>query len=434
MIPTSSQSSSPTRIPGPALTVLVQGAGIAGLTLAYWLQRRGCRAVVVERAAAPRRGGQAVDVRGPALQVVDLMGAGDRLRSARTRMRGMSVVDPDDGRELVRSTAATLTGGPLDSPDVEILRDDLADLLLAAVREDAAAAVAPAELRWGTRIVTLEQDDHGVTAGLDDGERIRADLVVGADGLHSGIRSLVVPAAEVGTHDLGTHLAVFTMPNVFGLHEWQVFAARSALMCGVYTARQDTEVRVTMGFAGQGGYRHDDPAAQREALADAYRDFGWWAPRMLAGMAQAPDFYLAPMVQVLLERWSWGRVALLGDAAWCTTPLSGQGTSLALVGAYVLAGDLATHPGGTGAALASWEQRMRPFVTANQQLALVNEQRSRAAFGLDDGPGGPDGPGAGAGQGTVTGIEQHWVASAASAVELPRYPDGVAAGPARPLP
>lgn len=395
-------------------TVLVQGAGIAGLTLAYWLQRRGSRVVVIERATAPRPGGQAVDVRGPALEVVELMGAGERTRAARTRMRGMSVVDPDDGRELLRSETTTFTGGPLDGPDVEVLRDDLAAVLLAVVEEQAVSVPVPATFRWGTRVTALDQHDDGITVTLSGGERLRVDLVVGADGLHSGIRGLVVPQDQVRTRDLGTHLAVFTLPNIFGLHEWQVFAARQGLMCGLYTARDDTEVRATMGYAGPAGYRHDDPAGQRAALAAAYRDFGWWAPRMLAGMADARDFYLAPMVQVLLERWSWGRAVLLGDAAWCTTPLSGQGTSLAVVGAHVLAGELALHPGDVAAGLAAYERRMRPFVLANQQLALENQQRSQAAFVAGDGGSEVDD--------AAGGIEHH-AAAAAAAIALPRYPD-----------
>lgn len=438
-LPRAADGSSPVR------TVLVSGAGVAGLTLAHWLQRFGFDVTVVEAAQAPRQGGQAIDVRGPALEVVDRMGIGDAVVAARTRMRGMSVIDPSDGSELMSSTTATLTGGPLDSPDVEILRDDLAAVLLSSLDLGPSAGGSSVRLRHGTKIQGLIQHDDGVDVTLTDGDVVHADLVVGADGLHSGVRRLAFPEAAVGRLDLGTHLSVFTMPNTFDLHEWQVFAARGPRMCGVYTARQDTEVRVTMGYRGTADYRYDDLDAQRAAIATAFADFGWWAPRMLDGMDRAEDFYLAPMVQIRMDSWSRGRVVLLGDAAWCTTPLSGQGTSLAIVGGYVLAGELAAADGDVARALAGFETLMRPFVAANQHLALVNEQRSRAMFGLGD-PDAPDLLGAystneagTAHVGTTTsgqydeggsidsesGIQDHWVDTAATAIELPDYADAL---------
>lgn len=428
--------------PSRVRTVLVSGAGVAGLTVAHWLQRFGFDVTVIESAPAPRQGGQAIDVRGPALEVVDRMGIGDAVGAARTRMRGMSVIDPSDGSELMSSTTATLTGGPLDSPDVEMLRDDLAAVLLSSLDLGPSDGRSSVRLHHGTRIERLVQRGDGVDVTLTGGEVVHADLVIGADGLHSGVRRLAFPEAAVGRLDLGTHLSVFTMPNIFDLHEWQVFAARGPLMCGAYTARKDTEVRVTMGYRGTADYRYDDLDAQRAAIASAFADFGWWTPQMLDGMGRAEDFYLAPMVQILMDSWSRGRVVLLGDAAWCTTPLSGQGTSLAIVGAYVLAGELAAADGDVARALAGFETLMRPFVAANQHLALVNEQRSRAMFGLQD----PDAPallddadpgmpmadvgttatersGEGGSIDPESGIQDHWVATAATAIELPDYPD-----------
>lgn len=198
------------------------------------------------------------------------------------------------------------------------------------------------------------------------------------------------------------------------------------------------------GIPGAADYRYDDLDAQRAVIATAFADFGWWAPRMLDGMDRAEDFYLAPMVQIRMDSWSLGRVVLLGDAAWCTTPLSGQGTSLAIVGGYVLAGELAAADGDVACALAGFETLMRPFVAANQHLALVNEQRSRAMFGLGD-PDAPDlradaDPTMQAGTAPVgatasgrpdedgsidpeRGIQDHWVDTAATAIELPDYPD-----------
>ena len=370
--------------------VLVSGAGIAGPALAHFLLARGHRVTVVEAATRPRPGGQAVDVRGPALDVLDRMGLGADLRAARTDMRGMSIVAPD-GAELTSTTTTTLTGGPLDSPDVEILRDDLAGML--------ARAAAGAEWCFGERVVEIGPD-HVRLAG---GRTLEPDVVVGADGLHSGVGRLAGLVDDAALRPLGTHLAVYTMPNVFGLDRWQVFARFPGRMAGLYTARGNREVRVNLGVEAAAAYDHRDVAAQKRLIADAFAGCGWWVPRMLEGLGAAPDFYLAPMTQVVAPAWSRGRVVLLGDAAWCTTPLSGQGTTLALVGAHLLARELGTRP--VPAALASWEERMRPVAEADQHLAVENAVRVAAMMdGLAD-------PGA--------TIEEDWApASAVAAMDL----------------
>jgi 2-polyprenyl-6-methoxyphenol hydroxylase-like FAD-dependent oxidoreductase len=386
--------------------VLVSGAGIAGAALAHGLLRAGHRVTVVESAPAPRPGGQAVDVRGPALEVADRIGVGAQVRAARTDMRGMSIVAPD-GRELMSTTTTTLTGGPVDGPDVEILRDDLAALLLGAAEG--------AEYRFGDRIAALAQDDDGVAVTLASGATERADVVVGADGLHSAVRSLAGFGGAGVLHHLGSHLAVYTMPNVFGLDRWQVFCRYPDAMAGLYTARGNAEVRINLGFeAPDLTYDHRDLDAQRRLLTDAFAGRGWWVPQMLSGLAEAEDFYLAPMSQVVLPRWSAGRVVLLGDAAWCTTPLSGQGTSLAMIGAYLLAHEL-TGVGTSRADLTSafdaWEARLRPVVLADQRLALENAERTQEMMGSLDAQGAQE---------AVGGGDEHWAAaSAATQLVLP---------------
>ncbi|MCD2188919.1 FAD-dependent monooxygenase [Actinomycetospora soli] len=371
--------------------VLVSGAGIAGSALAALLLARGHRVTVVESAPRPRPGGQAVDVRGPALEVMDRLGLGEPMRAARTVMRGMSVVAPD-GTELTRTTETTLTGGPLGSPDVEILRDDLAALLV-----DAAAGT---EWCFGDRVAAIGAD--GVR--LAGGRTLEPDVVVGADGLRSAVGRLAGLVGDGCLRPLGSHLAVYTMPNVFGLDRWQTFCRFPDGMAGLYTARENREVRVNLGFEGEAEYDHRDVAAQKQLIADAFAGRGWWVPRMLEGLADASDFYLAPMTQVVAPRWSTGRTVLLGDAAWCTTPLSGQGTTLALVGAYLLAHELDVRP--VGEAFAAYEDRMRPVAEADQRLALENSARvARMMDGAAD---------------VVAGSDEHWSAtSAATALALP---------------
>ncbi|MHC1558414.1 FAD-dependent monooxygenase [Actinomycetospora sp. C-140] len=381
--------------------VLVSGGGVAGATTAYWLRHHGFTPVVVEASPTPRRGGQAVDVRGPALTIAERMGLGDALRGARTDMRGMSVVG-EDGTELMRTTDLTLTGGPVDGPDVEILRDDLVDILV--------GATAGVEYHYGARVTGLVDTGDRVRVELSSGERRDVDLVVGADGQFSGVRRLAFGPDDDGRlYPLGQHIAVFTLPNTFGLDRWQVFLQRPDAMVGLYTARDNTEVRAVMGWAdpadGPVTYDHRDLGLQRRLVAEAFAAGGWRIPEMLEGMAGADDFYLSPMTQVRMEDWSRGRVVLVGDAAYCATAVSGQGTSLAMVGAYVLAGELARAQG-EPTAFAAYRERMRGFVEANQHLALVNAERTRQMTGASE---------------SVEGFDEHWVASAATAIDLPEY-------------
>jgi 2-polyprenyl-6-methoxyphenol hydroxylase-like FAD-dependent oxidoreductase len=351
-------------------TILISGASIAGPALAYWLRRRGFHPTIVERAPAIRPGGQAIDVRGVALDVVERMGLLAAVQSLSTRMRGMSVVDAD-GRELMRTTTATLTGGLVGGPDVELMRDDLAGLLHAATRDDV-------EYVFDDAIVALTQDDRGVDVRFARGEPRRFDLVIGADGLHSATRRLVFGAESNYIRHLGTYLAIFSVANYLELDHWQVFHHTDTAMVGIYSARANREARAMLGFGGPPlEFDPRDLARQRAIVAERLAGVGWEAPRLLAAMADAPDFYFDSMSQILLDRWSRGRVALVGDAACCSSPMSGQGSSVALVGAYVLADELAAADGDHARGFAAYEAAMRPYVDANQQLARTAvEQRS----------------------------------------------------------
>ncbi|MFD0691763.1 FAD-dependent monooxygenase [Actinomadura fibrosa] len=352
-------------------SVLISGASVGGPALAYWLGRYGFDVTVVEVSDGPRAGGQAVDVRGPALEVAERMGVLERIREARVHMRGMSFVD-DDGNELYRSEEQTLTGGDLSSPDVEILRDDLSAIL-------AEAAGDGVEYLFGESIAALEQGEDGVHVTFRGGGSRTFDLVVGADGLHSNTRRLAFGDERDYISHLGTYLAVWTAPNFLGLDRWQVFHQMpgSSWGGGVMSVRGNSEVRVYLGFeaAEPIDYDHRDTAAQKKIMADALAGAGWEIPRLLGTMWDAEDFHFDAMAQVHMDAWSRGRVVLLGDAGYCGSPLSGQGTSMAMVGAYVLAGELKAAGGDHRAAFAAYETELRAYVAANQELALTNKAR-----------------------------------------------------------
>ncbi|KAA2254520.1 FAD-dependent oxidoreductase [Solihabitans fulvus] len=364
-------------------TILVSGASVGGPALAFWLDRHGFDVTVVERAPGPRPGGQAIDVRGPALEVVERMGLLEQLRGLSTGMRGMTMVDAE-GNELYRSTEHTITGGDVASPDVEIMRDDLARLLIEAGGDRT-------EYLFDDSIATLTQDGDGVAVTFERSAPRTFDLVVGADGLHSTVRSLAFGPESEFIHHLGTYLSVFTVPNFLDLDHWQVFCQAGPVGGGIMSARDNTEARAYLGFesAEPIEYDHRDVDAQKRLMAERMADAGWEFPTALKHMWDAPDFHFDSMAQIRMDSWSRGRVVLLGDAGYCGSPMSGQGTSMALVGAYVLAGELKAAGGDHGAAFAGYERELREYVTQNQQLALTNKARVEAQAAAAMGEGEP---------------------------------------------
>ncbi|MBE1500247.1 2-polyprenyl-6-methoxyphenol hydroxylase-like FAD-dependent oxidoreductase [Amycolatopsis lexingtonensis] len=350
--------------------ILISGAGVAGSTLAWFLARDGWSVTVVERAPGPRTGGQAIDVRGAALDVVDEMGLGDRMRALRTRMRGMSMVD-GQGQELFRSEEYTYSSGRLDNDDFEVLRDDVVAILHEA---------ADVEYVFGDAITALTEEAHGVRVEFEHGGFRTFDLVVGADGLHSAVRRLAFGPEEEFVRHLGQYLAIFPAPNFLGLEDWQVWFRHDHTGGVAYPVRDNTELRVTLGFGSEPLPRMSVPE-QKRLIAERLGGVGWEVPKLLEAMAAADVFYFDAMAQIELDRWSSGRIALVGDAGYCASALSGQGTSLALVGAYVLAQELGRA--GHEEAFAAYERRMRPFVALNQALATENPEGGPAEESVD---------------------------------------------------
>ncbi|MEV4312026.1 FAD-dependent oxidoreductase [Actinocrispum sp. NPDC049592] len=334
--------------------ILISGAGIAGLTTAYWLTEHGHQVTVVERATEIRDGGYKVDIRGAAVDVIRRMGLLEDVRRLSTEVREAAFVDKDG--KTVATMDADLFGGRAHD-DVEVLRGDLTQLLYRKTK---------AELVFGDSIVDI--NDTRVT--FESGRTDTFDIVIGADGLRSVTRELVF--GDGGLRELGYYVSIFDVPNHLGLDREErtyVEPGRTALM---YSTRGDANAKAMFLFASEPlDYNRRDAAQQRKLLADAFTGAGWEVERLLAAAPEAKGFYFDSLSLVELDTWSKGRVVLTGDAAFCATPASGQGTSLALVGAYVLAGEIAandTHE----QAFAAYEQQMRGFAEANQKLGPEN--------------------------------------------------------------
>ncbi|MEV6734051.1 MULTISPECIES: FAD-dependent monooxygenase [unclassified Streptomyces] len=199
------------------------------------------------------------------------------------------------------------------------------------------------------------------------------DLVVGADGLHSTVRRLAFGPEERFAHHLGSYLSVFSADNFLALDDWQIWARDGDTGFGIMPVRSNTELRIAFGFESA-PLPHDlrNGGALRQLVVDKLASMRWEGTRLAEAARKAPDFYCDAMAQIRMDQWSRGRVTLLGDAGYCPSPLSGQGTSLALVGAHVLADCLAQANGEHSTAYARYERRMRPFVTLSQALATQN--------------------------------------------------------------
>ena len=344
------------------IRILVAGASIAGPALAHWLRRRGAEVTVVERAPGLRPGGQAVDARGVTKEVIRRMGLDAPVRAACTDTAGAHTVDADGN--VLETFSVEDHGGDGYIADIEILRGDLSQVLYDDTRDGV-------EYIFGDRIAELAQDADGVDVVLAGGDRRRFDLVVGADGLHSALRGMVFGPRERFVRHLGLVLAFYSVPNEFGLDRWLLEfqdqeSGRSASLRPIQDA---TRAMAMFSFpAADFDVDYRDIEAQKRLLREQADGLGWLTPRLLAHLDDTPDFYLDQVAQVVMDGWSNGRVGLIGDAAFSSSPMSGQGTGLALIGAYLLAGELAAADWDPKAGFAGYERRMRSFVEANQEI------------------------------------------------------------------
>lgn len=360
----------------PTKTALISGASIAGPALAYWLTTYGWQVTIIERAPRLRDGGQNIDVRGAGRTVARRMGIEDDIRDATTGELGTEFVRPDG------STVARFPAGTSDTEgataELEILRGDLARLLVDATPDSV-------EYVFGNSITAIDDQDDHVWVSFDHGDDRSFDLVAIADGMNSRTRRLVFGSAPT-IRPLGLNVSYLTIPRTAADSDWARWC--NAPGGRTMTLRPDTKgtIRATMSFLSPPGA--DDgltPDEQKALLREKFADAGWEAQRILTGLDQEADLYVEHIGQVKAPAWTSGRVALLGDAAYCASPISGMGTSLALVGAYVLAGEIAAHVDHSDA-FRGYERIMRPYVSQAQQLPpgapRIANPRTRAGIAV----------------------------------------------------
>lgn len=359
----------------PPSKVLISGAGVAGSTLAYWLARHDFQIVVVERSPADQTAGQGIDIEGPALEIVKLMGILDEIKKKTTGELGVAVVD-----EQFRSWGIFEADGFSLTRAVEIMRGDLTEVLYKAADESANVT-----FQFETTIQSLRQTQDKVIVDLENrnNKTIKTeefDFVVGADGTRSHTRKLVMGSPEKLNclKSIDSFCAYFSIPKED--QDWPYsrlcqFPGRRTIvirpqgkdckMSSVYLAHMSNNEPSLQQAKASG-----DIQTQKEAIANFFAGLGWEIPRVIEQMMSTENFYFDHLMQVKLQKWSQDRMVLIGDAAYGPTPLTGQGTALAILGAYVLAQEMSKNRDDGLAAFEKYEERLRSYVENAQNIPL----------------------------------------------------------------
>ncbi|KAI0895542.1 putative monooxygenase [Annulohypoxylon nitens] len=350
------------------LKILVCGGGIAGPALAFWLARSGHRVVIVERYPALRATGAQVDLREQGIDMVKRMGLDETIRSKLVDELGVALVDEQGSIKATVLANRSGRGAQSFTSEYEIMRGDVVRILY-----DQTKYSENVEYVFGKTVESFEQDENSVLAHFSDGSSDTFDILVGADGQGSRIRRAILPPNTPEPYRrLGVYIAYWFVPRTADdTNLRRTYIAPGGRMV-FRRSHNPTETQVYFFL------KDDDPAfqniprasveKQKEFWSEKFKDAGWQMERFIEGMKETDNFYCQEVVQVITDTWSKGRVVLLGDAAYCASPFSGMGTTGALIGAYVLAGEIVRNPDNIPKAFANYDKILRPFVDSIQNI------------------------------------------------------------------
>ena len=359
------------------MKVAINGAGIAGTALAYWLSNMGHEVQVFERAPALRTGGYVLNLWGVGYDAVERMGLLPSLLELQYQTDELRMVD---------SKGRTRGGYPS-----RVLQRLANQRIATLARGDIAAAIhglldGRVETVFGDSITTIEGDGVRARIGFEHGTPREVDLVIGADGLHSKVRRTAFGPQELYEHPMGCHVASFEVAG-YRPRDEDLYVAHTAP--GRYIARFPIRDDRTLFFMlARNEYLPKSlpvsESGRKAALKDAYSGMGWECPAILSALDDVDGVYFDSISQIRMEKWTQGRVALIGDAAACPSLIAGEGAGLALAEAYVLAGELHRHGADIDSALKQYEKRIKPYTERKQKYAegLVPSFVPKTAMGV----------------------------------------------------
>lgn len=335
---------------------LIAGASIAGPVTAYWLIRHGWDVTIIERAPALRLGGQNIDISDAAVDIIRKMGIEEAIKARHTGEKGLQFVDTHN---RCRAQFPVGQKGSM-TREIEILRGDLVTILAAATSDRA-------DYRFGRSIHALDNREDGVNVTFDDRSQENFDIVIAADGMNSTTRPMIIGD---GAHEsyLGCWSSYFTVPRVSQDNDWwRWYTSPTGVIAFLRPDSQGT-MRASVNFLA----KESDASVmsledKKTALQKRLRGAGWQCDRLAEALDQVDDVFLGPLHQIKADHWSKGRCALVGDAAYCPTPYTGMGTTLAVIGAYILAKEL-SETDHHSTAFANYEAKFRPFAEKSQDL------------------------------------------------------------------
>jgi 2-polyprenyl-6-methoxyphenol hydroxylase-like FAD-dependent oxidoreductase len=359
------------------MRIIINGVGVAGPTLAYWLRKANHDVVLVEEAPQLRCGGYIIDFWGLGYDIAEKMGLIPRIRESSYQVREVRFVDRQGCRSggFSVDVFGRLTHGRFTS----LRRSDLAATIYQALN-------GQVETIFGDSIATIEDEGRYVRVSFDHTAPREADLVIGADGLHSRVRQLAFgPEAEFEV-PLGYHVAAFEAEGYrprdelayvsHGVPGRQVsrFSMRDDKTLFLFVVRDE--------FLPTGSLASEQE--RKAALTSVFAEVGWECPQILAIMENVSGIYFDRVSQIRMERWTTGRTALIGDAAACVSLMAGEGTGLAMAAAYVLAGELRVCGRDHSVAFARYQERMMPFLKRKQASAakFASSFAPKSAFGI----------------------------------------------------
>jgi 2-polyprenyl-6-methoxyphenol hydroxylase-like FAD-dependent oxidoreductase len=353
-------------------SVLISGAGIAGPVCAYFLSQAGIRTTIIERAPELRKAGQQIDIRGAGIQIIKKMGVEEAIRAKTTKEAGLAFVDSNG--KTCGEFPVDQEGGRSFTSEIEILRGELAQIFYDATKEET-------EYIFGDHVTAILDDGNKASVTLASGTKREFDMVIGADGMGSKIRRVAFSEIEDPVKSLDQWAAFFTIPykesdGTFA--KWYNAPGGRSILLRPDNAGY-TRAYLSIMSSAPAETEGRDITAQKKQMRELFSDAGWESLRVLDGMEDADDFYMQQIAQVKMPKWSKGRVAVIGDAGYCPSPISGMGTTLAIIGAYILAGEIGASNGNHEAAFAGYEKKMQPYVSKAQSLppgapGIINPQ------------------------------------------------------------